>query len=111
MKSGGLVHRVELRRVDSRSGKYSVSYGGELIVVGSRQPEEDAARALYSRGLRGRMVVGGDAKQVDLASAATRKAGRGEIKSWRGFDELSLDSLKAGTARGRAEALFARGRS
>ena len=32
-------------------------------------------------------------------------------KSWRGFDELSLDSLKAGTARGRAEAFFAGGRS
>ena len=110
MKSDGLAHRVELRRVDSRSGKYSVFYAGKLLVAGSRQPEDDAARALHARGLRGRMVVGGDARLVDIAAVATRKAVR-DVQAWRGFSALSLDSLKAGAARGRAEALFAAVRS
>ena len=32
---------------------YHVEYGGELIVVGSRDPEHDLARALQRRGIAG----------------------------------------------------------
>ncbi|MGC2410436.1 MAG: hypothetical protein WA441_10700 [Methyloceanibacter sp.] len=37
------------------SGRYGVSFRGEMIVENSRDPELDAARALLARGITGRL--------------------------------------------------------
>jgi hypothetical protein len=47
------VHKEGIRY----TGRYSVELDGELIVVGSRNPECDAARALLARGIAGRLTM------------------------------------------------------
>jgi hypothetical protein len=39
------------------SGLYCVEFDGELIVVGSRDPECDVARALLARGITGKLTM------------------------------------------------------
>ena len=39
------------------NGRYIVEFDGELIVVGSRDPEHDLARALLARGLTGKVTM------------------------------------------------------
>ena len=39
------------------NGRYCVEFDGELIVVGSRDPECDVARALLARGITGKLTM------------------------------------------------------
>ena len=39
------------------NGLYCVEFDGELIVVGSRDPECDVARALLARGITGKLTM------------------------------------------------------
>src|SRR6478736_9121531 len=57
------------------TGLYCVEFDGELIVVGSRHPEHDLARALLARGLTGKVTMldaktGKPRTVVDIAKAA-----------------------------------------
>ena len=57
------------------SGVYCVEFDRELIVVGSRDPEHDLARALLARGLTGTVTMldaktGKPRTVIDIAKAA-----------------------------------------
>jgi hypothetical protein len=39
------------------TGRYSVTFDGETVVKGSRDPETDLARALVARGITGMVMV------------------------------------------------------
>src|SRR6478736_1011109 len=57
------------------TGLYCVEFDGELIVVDSRDPEHDLARALLARGLTGKVTMldaqtGKPRTVVDIAKAA-----------------------------------------
>jgi hypothetical protein len=39
------------------SGRYSVTFGGETVVEGSRDPEADLARALLAKGITGIVTI------------------------------------------------------
>ena len=39
------------------NGLYCVEFNGEFLVVGSRNPECDAARALLARGITGKLTI------------------------------------------------------
>ena len=39
------------------NGLYCVEFDGEIIVVGSRDPECDVARALLARGITGKLTM------------------------------------------------------
>lgn len=48
------IHPIWVQR---RGYRYSVIFDGELIVERSRQPELDAARALLSKGITGKVTL------------------------------------------------------
>jgi hypothetical protein len=57
------------------NGLYCVEFDGELIIVGSRDPEHDLARALVARGLTGKVTMldaktGKPRAVIDIAKAA-----------------------------------------
>jgi len=57
------------------NGLYCVEFDGELIVVDSRDPEHDLARALLARGLTGKVTMldaktGKPRTVIDIAKAA-----------------------------------------
>ena len=56
-------------------GRYDVSFDGEIIVKGSRDPEPDLARALLAKGITGTIAVhdantGKHRSTVDIEKAA-----------------------------------------
>ena len=57
------------------SGLYCVEFDGKLIVVGSRDPEHDLARALLARGLTGKVTMLG-AKTASRAPSSTSRRRR-----------------------------------
>ena len=69
------LHPPERKEGVRYNGLYCVEFDGELIVVGSRDPEHDLARALLARGLTGKVTML-DAKSgkprtvIDIAKAA-----------------------------------------
>jgi hypothetical protein len=81
------------------TGFYSVEFDGEIIVVCSRNPEHDLARALLSRGLTGKVTML-DAKTgkprtiIDIERAAkmtveeNRRFGPRFVK-WRSYPETA----------------------
>ena len=57
------------------NGRYDVSFDGEIIVKGSRDPEPDLARALLAKGITGTIAVhdantGKHRSTVDIEKAA-----------------------------------------
>ena len=48
------AHRAELRRVGD--GRWAVVFNGETIVAASPDPEPEACRVLYARGIKGRVI-------------------------------------------------------
>jgi hypothetical protein len=57
------------------TGRYSVEFDGEMIVVGSRDPETDIARALLARGITGKLAMldantGRQRSTIDIELAA-----------------------------------------
>jgi hypothetical protein len=62
-----VTSRLILRPRSTRRGdRYDVEYLGELIVIGSADPEHAAARALVNRG------IGGSAETIDGATGEVR---------------------------------------
>ena len=68
-------HPPERKEGVRYNGIYCVEFDGELIVVGSRDPEHDLARALLARGLTGKVTMldaktGKPRTVIDIAKAA-----------------------------------------
>src|SRR6185312_6791215 len=51
------LHPPERKEGVRYNGLYCVEFDGELIVVDSRDPEHDLARALLARGLTGKVTM------------------------------------------------------
>ena len=69
------LHPPERKEGVRYSGLYCVEFDGELIVVDSRDPEHDLARALLARGLTGKVTMldaktGKPRTVIDIAKAA-----------------------------------------
>jgi hypothetical protein len=57
-KIGTLLKETRTNKEGVRyKGRYSVEFGGDLIVEVSRDPEHDLARALLSRGITGKVTM------------------------------------------------------
>jgi hypothetical protein len=69
-----------IRKVGIRyTGQYSVTFDGETVVKGSRDPETDLARALLAKGITGKVRVmdantHGHRSTVDIEKAAKVRA-------------------------------------
>ena len=89
----------------SNSDAYSVSYDGEVIVVGSRNAELDAARVLLKRGVTGALTFLGPTGKprliVDIEKAAklTTQDNRGGMRfiRWEAFSDIPHSSRAAET--------------
>ena len=69
------LHPPERKEGVRYNGLYCVEFDGELIVVDSRDPEHDLARALLARGLTGKVTMldantGKPGTVIDIAKAA-----------------------------------------
>jgi hypothetical protein len=84
------------------SDAYSVEYDGEVIVVGSRNAELDAARILLGRGITGKLTFLGPTGKprliVDIAKAAKLSIDDRHGMRFIRWKPFSADAVRPGTA-------------
>jgi hypothetical protein len=95
------IHPPEHVTGKSYSGRYAISVDGEKIVTNSRDPECDMARALLTRGHRGRVRVldtntGKHRSTVDIEKAALVTVKEDGTPRFAKYKQAPLDRSPAG---------------